>query len=662
MKRSTALLLALAALLAHALTLGEDARGEMGPPDDRAWVAFRMGRHAVQGLGPVWNPGEALADVYPSWAWVVVAWACELLKFSPQLVTLGLGLAFAALSVVLVSRFSPDRLAGVIAPLLLVLSGTLATAAISGTELCAFAAVLTAALLALETGYTRVFVLCLYLLPLVRAEGILCAGALLLLAIASRLKPRKQDENLPPQARVPLAVFLVPLAVWGVMALVRHATTGVWLSPTLAAMGDVSGARLEDGWVYLRAYFLRSGAPLLIVIPIAMALVRRSSPRGRRALALGLFWCAVVAWQGGDTLPFHAALAPAVPLLYVAVQEALVEGVDSRSVGWRRVAWGLFLVGLATSALASKLPADLGPLPLRGVSETWFGTHGSELEERFGFQPARLGVAASIERISRLRSIGLFARDSLPPGTQVATPWPGAIGYLSQQPVVDWFGRTSPLVSRATPASWAGSPRADLVQLFTSRPDYVVTTVLRSRRPPIGSQLVAEWIEELDTGPEHPDRMAHIAQGVRAYELISVPVPASGRTSQKTSPDPLYVLRLRQGGFAPELEIASFQGRYYVLARHTSHAQIVDLEVTGTNGDGVEWTLTPTGRFVRDPGIHARANILLEPMGERTVRLMEGELPEHVELVELTAVLRNPGSQDEEAFSAASRKATVRIR
>ena len=107
MKRSTALLLALATLIAHALTLAEDAFGRIGPPDDRAWVAFRMGRHAVQGLGPVWNPGAPLDDIYPSWAWVGFAWLSELLHIPPQHASQAIGIASAAACLFLVSRFSP---------------------------------------------------------------------------------------------------------------------------------------------------------------------------------------------------------------------------------------------------------------------------------------------------------------------------------------------------------------------------------------------------------------------------------------------------------------------------------------------------------------------------------------------------------------------------
>ena len=148
---------------------------------------------------------------------------------------------------------------------------------------------------------------------------------------------------------------------------------------------------------------------------------------------------------------------------------------------------------------------------------------------------------------------------------------------------------------------------------------------------------------------------------MRAFELISIPVPDGTEPGRRFEADPLFLLRLRAEALLPEVEVVAFEGRFLVRAQHRGHPQLVDLEVTGTDIDGKTWSLLPTGRFHPRSGIHARVGILLSPLGDRNVRLIEGELPTEPQLVELQAILRNPGSQREALFSTASRRSVAKI-
>ena len=100
---------------------------------------------------------------------------------------------------------------------------------------------------------------------------------------------------------------------------------------------------------------------------------------GRRALVLFLAWAVVVALSGGDELPFWNALAPALPLAFIAIQSAITNWMDARP---RHAPVAIALLGITVpmSFLASKLPGDLGPIPMKRFLDNWMAP--SETAER----------------------------------------------------------------------------------------------------------------------------------------------------------------------------------------------------------------------------------------------------------------------------------------
>ena len=55
---------------------------------DDAFISFRYSRHWVEGLGLVWNPGEAV-EGYTNFLWVVIVAAGLRLGVLPEALTLG---------------------------------------------------------------------------------------------------------------------------------------------------------------------------------------------------------------------------------------------------------------------------------------------------------------------------------------------------------------------------------------------------------------------------------------------------------------------------------------------------------------------------------------------------------------------------------------------
>ena len=133
MSRTTALLLALALLLAHAFALYHTAAGELAAPMERAHVAWRLARNLVHEGTLAWNPGDGrIVESHPSPLWVGILSFTTRLYIGPNLVAQAIGLVSALATVVLVAGFSPVRLSGIIAPALLVVNGSLARESSTG--------------------------------------------------------------------------------------------------------------------------------------------------------------------------------------------------------------------------------------------------------------------------------------------------------------------------------------------------------------------------------------------------------------------------------------------------------------------------------------------------------------------------------------------------
>ena len=646
MNRTFALFLALAILLAHALALHTDELGRIAPPYDAAHVAYRMGRNLVQTGHCAWDVGLPAQESYPSIAWIAVAAVAERLYLPPTTFCQYAGALFALATVLVLARFSPVRMAGVIAPLLFVVSGGIAAAAMSGTEVALLTLLMTAAFLAYERRARLPLALLLAMACVTRPEGIVFSGTLFLLELA-RLRRRGEA-----QPRI-LGAFVGPLAAIVLLTLLRLTWTGQLLSPFGADLLEGSANRWHEGLLYLQDFFRAAGAPLLFAIPLVLLLGGRLGGLGTRAALLTLAWSALVAATGGGTQPYFQRMVPILAILFVAVQEAMRITLDSQRRGLPQVTWALFLMGLFASALASKHPGDLGPLRVEGLHRAWMqpSTHaGFGSEHLLG----REGLNEEIKRTQRLRAIGVFLRDQLDPSHRVVTPWPGAIGYLSRLRVIDPIGRTSPPPGKAHPASWSSLERQDLVTQLAELPEYLLPSLDFGEGAPPIEQIAREWWHHLDLLPSRPERALSIYETLKRYELITVPLRWREREHEAHG-QRFHLMRRKDLQLSPVLEIALEERRLRVLVRHLSHEQVVDLRVQVRDTRGELWSLRPTGTLERRPDLVARSSILLFPTGSRQVELLSVELPEGFAGSTVQAVLRNPGALGETDFDTASR-------
>lgn len=652
MNRTSALLLAMALLLAHALAIHMTEDGVLAKPYERAHVAYRAGRSLAHGGSLAWNPGSEVTECYPSPLWVGVCALAERAYIAPTRFSQMIGLLSALATVAVVAGFSRQRMAGVIAPLLLVTCGTLAAAALSGTEHALAALFASASFLAFERRHVKALGVLLALLILTRPEGLVFALALLVLERAPRLGTGDPRPGV-------LRAFALPLVVAILALTFRRTMFGTLTSPTGSALALIGPETVWLGLAQGAETALLLGAPLLVLVPLALLVQRRLGGLGTRALLLACVWASAVIVQGGDDLPFGAAFLPAIPLLYIAVQEALTRLMDTGRVAMGALAWGLFVAGLAASLLGSKFPSDLGPFRVGDDLRARL-TPGTRTGEAWGRSLGRLGLEREKAEAGLLRRLGIFIRDRMEPGITVLSPWPGSIAYISQRHVTDMLVRATPGTEIQRGNAWGGRPKVDLLELLQQEPDYIVPTLNTGPRPPLVREIALEWLNQYDAFAGAPGRQVALAAHLAPYELIAVPVPLSEDLDEPRS-EPFHLLRNRDLGLGPKLTLYIGEGEFRVHVTHRGHQQLAELEVELEDSAGTRYWLRPTGTFVRDVPTHARTRLLLYPGSEREIELVRARLPEDVDGVRLSALLRNPGSQDDLEFSLVSEAALIEL-
>jgi len=653
MNRSIALFVALVTLLAHILAIHSDGNGNFAFPYDQSYVAYRLAHNWVIERQWAWIPGAARFESYPSVLWVLVAAISERFSISVNLLCQTVGVLSMLFTVVLFAQFRERRTATLIAPLLLVTSGCIAAASANGMETATFTLFAAASFLCFERGLSIPLALSLSLCVLTRPEGMVLAFGMFVLAIVGRARGEKHA----------LWPYLAPLVVIAIGVFIRHATTGRTLPKACSALVHPHPGQLADGIAYLRDFVFVSVCPVLLVFPLVYLARRRLSGAGARALFLALLWRVMVALQGRAPLPFAEAMVPALPFICLAIQEGMIEALDGASQTRRRMTLFALFVAMAGSALASKEPGDLGPIPAERWHREWLSSSGSA---RFGYeQPlGRSGLDEEIRLTNRLRAVGLFLRDNLDPSSTVLTPWPGSMAYLSHLAVYDLLGRTNPMPELQNAASWTRRERGDVVAALEQNPDYVVPLISAAQRTPSIHEIAQLWSRELDCSGETERRIDAVESALARYEMITVPIVGYTRSASPQRSEAFLLLRSRRLELQPIVETSLESGDFLVKVHHRSHFQLVDLQVSLTDDRGRTWYVRPTGELVLGRVVHARTGILLSS-GTRAIDLVRRAVPDELDgarPVELHAVLLNPASLAGDAFAMVSAEVVLKLR
>ncbi len=637
MNRSIALFVALAMLLAHVLAIYSDADGNLGFPYEQLYTAFRLGRNGVQYGYVQWGPEGGGVESYSSLLWIGVAAAGDKFTNWVNYCCQSLAIVSGLLTVIALSRFRPRRSAGLIAPLLFVASGTVAAACGSGMEDALLTLCLLCAFWSLERGWPIRLALALVLLVLARADGMLFVLLLLLLSCAPGGPLFGWRLWLP--FGIAWCAFLLETLAW------KSASGSAW-HPTLRALVEPYPGQVREGWGSLLDFVRIAPSPLLLVFTLACIARGKLGALGWRALAMAAAVTCLVVLGGRSPLPFGQAFLPALPFLFLALQETLIELLDARPLVRRAGLAGLFGV-LLLSGLASQEPGDLGPLRVGSWLRAWMRSDGST---RAGYaEPlARAGLMEEIRNTNHLRAAGIFLRDHIDSAASVLSPWPASIGYLSRMEVHDLLGRTNPAPGLPARGSWTRRGRGDVVAALAEQPDYVIPRVDGAGRAPSRAELAAEWTHEFDLCGSQPGRSRAIEQALEDYELMTVPVQGYVRGPIQPRMEPFFLLCHKRLHNRPALQLDVREGELVLHVHGARAEQLADLSVRTWTRSGTPGWVRPTGETCAH-AVVARSGLLLGDTGERHVEVLRWRIPEEVQRIEVR--LLNPEAEGESDFA-----------
>ncbi|MEZ6003671.1 MAG: hypothetical protein R3F17_08315 [Planctomycetota bacterium] len=605
MNRNTAIFLALFMLLAHALSIHRDYRWHFAGPFDQSCVAFAV---AEQIDLPEADRTVSL-EAYPSPLWVGLAWVARWAGLSAPLVAQMAGVLLALVLLSASTRIAWDRVAGVIPPLLLVLSGTMAAGSVSGTEHMALACFAMLALVAFEKGRTRWLVAATVALAATRAETLLLVAPFSVFQLVDRIKGRGKRRH-------PWWTLLPAAAVFAIFAFYTPpgSAEGLYLSNWKAGLAS---QETQQGLAYLRDFVVVAITPMLLAISAGFLLFGWLSGVGIRALILCLFYGAWLVRTGGDVLPFGLAYLPILPLMCLVIQETIVAALDTYRPSMEAASWIVLFMTAFASASASKFPGDVGPLSLERSHLLWL-TPKQVLP--LGQDPilARTQLHSEIRKSFLMDLLATRLEPFDRSGERILSPWNGHLTWRSNMQVLDWFGRLTPAGEHhALPlASIRGT---HLARALEQRPEWVMPAI------GLGNPYRLDHLQaginphffQLSADPE-ADQAAIGAILEKEYVLHALPLQHPALSS--TQPYLLYCRKdLAQ---APVLRLEREDGSLVLeavgdAAKPRPLPCMVDLQVVGIDAQGEKHPMAPDGTFLA-PGTALRTgtSLVLEDVRE----------------------------------------------
>jgi hypothetical protein len=394
---------------------------------DDAFISFRYARNLVDGLGLVWNAGEAV-EGYTNFLWVLLMAAGMRVGLAPEHLSLAIGVAsgIALLGCVV---WRNARRAGWrqpliwLAPAALVSSRTFTAWSTGGLETQLFTLVVFVAFGVLFAERSRGggapwrSSLLFAAAALIRPEGVLfaaVAGGCLL--VDSLVKRRGLRDCL---------LFALPLvAIIGGHLLWRHAYYGYWLPNTWYA--KVHGLWWEQSAKYFGHFFADYRLQWFLPLALVPALLRRRF-EDLCLLAAVFSYVAYVVYVGGDRFEFRF-LVVVLPIVYVLIADGLL-------LLWRaaprgsRLLQGVAALGVGVASLAL-------------VATTIAGSNRTEaLRARDAIASIGAIHAYAEQRIGEGRRLrAAIDRGELPPDLRVAVSGAGALPYYTMWPALDIHG------------------------------------------------------------------------------------------------------------------------------------------------------------------------------------------------------------------------------
>jgi len=299
-RAKTILLVILAIFVVHAMSLNFT--------QDDAFISYRYAQNFTQGKGLVFNAGERV-EGYTNFLWIILLSLFAGLGLDMIIISKILGIASGCVTLVLLHQISQlffpkkDWLFPLFPSLLLTASSAFAYWSISGLE-TAFFVMMVLVSIYFYFSYPRLWIVSCALSTLVRPEGGLIFGILLLHKLLFRKAPLGESLSY----LVGFVLFLLPFLIFKVFYY------GDILPNPFYAKTGVSFEYVKSGveyfWLFLKHYGLWG---VLYLAPIIF--YKSLDSRGQLLVLFLYLYTLYVIIIGGDVLKVHRFFLPILPLL-----------------------------------------------------------------------------------------------------------------------------------------------------------------------------------------------------------------------------------------------------------------------------------------------------------------------------------------------------------
>lgn len=419
---------------------------------DDAFITFRYVKNFLNGLGPVYNPGE-LVEGFTSPLWFMILAGLGRLGIDIVFAGRAVGVIGGILQIILIYLLfkkiklsSVSRLLGV---LFISLSNVIAVWALSGLEPVMFSFLILANfyLISLTEKWNKKSLLVLsgvsILLVLTRLEGLFVPVIISGFFVYQWLIKKAKLEK--------FAVFyLLPfISVIALSFLIRFRIFGDWLPNTFYAKVGSTIDLYFRGFSYVFDFFWNYSFIILFVLLIIAGLIIRT----KISILSVLFIFAIIAETiivGGDGLPMYRFLLPALP--YFAVLLALFLESINKNIPDKNIKYTL-IVGICAV------------LFYRAVMPPITGNQYILYKDQKDYE------------MPRWVAVGKWLKKNTKAGESAAMVPIGAVGYYSDRYVYDMLGLTDKYIARKKTElgkGWAGHEKRDGKYILSKRPTYLL--------------------------------------------------------------------------------------------------------------------------------------------------------------------------------------------
>lgn len=413
---------------------------------DDAFISFRYGRNLARGLGLVYNVGERV-EGYTNFSWTLLSAVAASVGWAPETVAKLVGGTALLVAIVVVdaiaARLAPSSILPPIAPWLMASSITQTGHAVWGMETSLFVLLVLAGFLRLMIevdqtegqGFPWSGVL-FALAALTRPEAPLFF-AIAVLSLERRLGSSRSWRR--------ILGFAIPV---GAHLLWRYSYYGAWVPHTAIArapyLSYLRGEALDQWWQHIVP-----NLAIYVAAAAGAALLLTDSRREPRAHLLALLAAiAAFLWLGSDWMPGWRYLALAEALLFLIAGYLIQRSSNALARRWQPVLVAVLLLAGLERGVHLRAQQRQAILRDRAVHERFFRNAGEWLAS----QPRGL----------------------------VATSDIGLVGYLSDFPLLDYFGLVSPEIT-ALRRQGPDAAKAVRALVLARKPRYLIGAAAKER-------------------------------------------------------------------------------------------------------------------------------------------------------------------------------------